>query len=87
MTSDLISRLKVGGTPPITSVVASAWMTSAPTTESQSEKRPPASEAPPMTTARIASSSSQSPALFASAPWMSAVTTMPASAAQSPEIA
>jgi hypothetical protein len=32
------------------------------------EKRPPASDVPPMTTARIASSSMKSPAFFPSAP-------------------
>ena len=48
-------------------VVVSVWMTSAPTSVPVSEYRPPASEVPPMTTARIASISIHSPALLASA--------------------
>ncbi|MOA52039.1 hypothetical protein D3C78_1752660 [compost metagenome] len=63
------------------------WMMSAPINEAVMEKRPPFSDVPPITTARIASSSSHSPALLASAPRISAVTIMPAMAAQRPETA
>ena len=48
-------------------VVASVWMSRAPIMVPVREKRPPAREVPPMTTARIASSSIHRPALFASA--------------------
>ena len=48
-------------------VVARVWMSSAPTRVPVSENRPPAREVPPMTTARMASSSIHSPALLASA--------------------
>src|SRR5579859_70878 len=61
-----------------------AWMISAPQTASKRLNRPPNSDVPPITTARMASSSSQRPALLASAPMMSAAATMPASAAQRP---
>jgi hypothetical protein len=48
-------------------VVARVWMNIAPINVPVSEKRPPASDVPPMTTARIASSSMNNPALLASA--------------------
>src|SRR5690606_22290378 len=64
----LISKLNCGGMPLSRMPVVSDWMISTPTSVSHSENRPPESAAPPMTTARIASSSSHNPALFASAP-------------------
>ncbi|MNH38447.1 hypothetical protein D3C79_994800 [compost metagenome] len=60
------------------------WMISMPTRERARLKRPPIREVPPITTARMASISSQSPALLASAPRMSAATIMPATAAIMP---
>src|SRR5690606_36345018 len=61
----LTMRLNSGGKPETRMPVFIAWMMSAPTTASGTEKRPPRSEVPPMTTARMASSSSQRPALLA----------------------
>jgi len=49
---------------------------------SRIEKRPPISDAPPITTARIASNSNHKPALLASEPRISAAAIIPASAAQ-----
>ena len=57
-------------------------MISAPSTVPPMENRPPASEVPPMTTARIASSSIHRPALLPSAPETLAVTMKPAMPAQ-----
>ncbi|MNT87544.1 hypothetical protein D3C72_2279700 [compost metagenome] len=62
-----------------------AWMMIAPMTDMAIEKRPPSSDVPPMTTARMASSSSHRPALLASAPRMSPAMMMPDIPAQSPE--
>src|SRR5690606_5563644 len=80
----LMTRLNSGGKPETRMPVLIDWMIRAPMSAARIEKRPPFRELPPITTARMASSSSQSPALLASAPRMSAVTIMPASAAQSP---
>lgn len=48
-------------------MVVNVWMISAPMTVPLIENRPPASDVPPITTARIASSSIHSPALLPSA--------------------
>src|SRR5690606_24410549 len=80
----LTMRLNSGGKPDTRMPVFIAWMISAPTTASGTENLPPSSEVPPMTTARMASSSSHSPELLASAPRISAATIMPAIAAQNP---
>src|SRR5690606_38840330 len=82
----LMTRLNSGGKPESRMPVLMAWIVIAPISEARMEKRPPSSEVPPMTTARMASSSSHSPALLASAPLMSAAAMTPASAAQSPEV-
>ncbi len=84
MTPDFTTRLNWGEKPEIRMPVFIAWMISAPTTDIGIEKRPPSSDVPPITTARIASSSSQRPALLASAPRMSPATIRPAIAAQKP---
>ena len=81
-----MTRLNSGGKPASRMPVLIDWMIIAPISEARIEKRPPRSEVPPMATARIASSSSQRPALLASAPRMSPVTIRPATAAQRPEI-
>jgi hypothetical protein len=60
-------------------------MVSAPSSVPAIEYRPPASDVPPMTTARIASSSSHRPALLASAAWTFALIIRPATAAHSAE--
>ena len=66
-------------------MVVSVWMISAPTTVPARENRPPASEVPPMTTARIASSSIHRPALLPSAPETLELIISPAMPAQSAE--
>ncbi|MNL61899.1 hypothetical protein D3C87_1858730 [compost metagenome] len=85
MIAALMIRLNSGGKPESRMPVLIDWMMMAPSTEAAMLKRPPRSEVPPMTTARMASSSSQSPALLASAPLMSAAAIMPAIAAQRPD--
>ena len=66
--------------------VVMAWMTAAPTIAAKSENRPPAPSAvPPMTTARMASSSRFSPMLLASDVWMFELATSPAMPAQRPQ--
>jgi hypothetical protein len=60
------------------------WITSTPTSVPASENLPPASEVPPITTARIASSSMKSPALFASAAMTLELILRPAMPANSP---
>src|SRR5690606_26479308 len=87
MMTALMMRLNSGGKPAISMPVLIDWMMSAPSSEAMIEKRPPLSDVPPMTTARMASSSSHSPALLASAPRMSAVAISPARAAPAPETA
>src|SRR5206468_1827141 len=77
-TAAFTTRLNSGGYPDSRMPVFIAWMISAPTIASTRLKRPPNSEVPPITTARMASSSSQSPALLASAPMMSAAAMTPA---------
>ena len=62
-------RVYSTGTPRLRIVVVMLWMSRAPTIDPSSEKRPPVSAVPPMTTARIASSSRYRPALLASAPF------------------
>ena len=58
MTIALNAGVADDGTPRNTTVLSSVAMSSAPTTAPASENLPPASDVPPMTTARIASSSS-----------------------------
>ena len=53
--------------PAVYTVVVSVWMINAPRMVPVRLNRPPSSEVPPMTTARIASISIHSPALLASA--------------------
>ncbi|CAB5169691.1 hypothetical protein IST4112_06858 [Burkholderia cenocepacia] len=60
-------------------------MISAPSTEPARLKRPPSSDVPPSVTARIASSSSSSPALLPSALRTFELARMPASADITPE--
>ena len=60
-------------------------MSSAPTSVPAREKRPPASDVPPITTARIASSSIHSPALLASAALVLPAIISPAMPAHSAE--
>ncbi len=85
MTPDLTTRLNCGEKPEIRMPVFIAWMMSAPRTDMGIEKRPPSNDVPPITTARIASNSSHSPALFASAPRISPAAIKPATAAQKPQ--
>ena len=59
-------------------------MNSAPTSVPVSENRPPASDVPPMTTARIASSSIHSPRLLALTELVLAAMISPATPAQRP---
>lgn len=80
----LMIRLNSGGKPADRMPVFTAWMIIAPISDPRMLKRPPSSELPPTTTARMASSSNHRPALLASAPLMSAATMMPAIEAQSP---
>ena len=77
-------RVSSLGTLLVKIVVVTAWMISAPITDPTSKNRPPASDVPPITTARIASSSKYNPALFASAAAMSPATINPASPAHRP---
>ena len=84
-TAALNTIVAIGGMPTVYTVVTSVWMTRAPTRVPTSEYRPPASEVPPMTTARIASSSMKSPVLLASAAAVFAVRMSPAIAAQNAE--
>jgi hypothetical protein len=60
-------------------------MNSAPISDPVSENRPPASEVPPMTTARIASSSIHRPRLLAFTELVLAAMTRPAMPEQRPE--
>ena len=85
ITMALTMRLYSGGKPEMRMPVFMAWMMTAPSTDIRIEKRPPSRDVPPITTARMASSSSHRPALLASAPRMSAVTMIPAIAAQKPQ--
>ena len=66
-------------------VVVSVWMSSAPMIEPMSVKRPPVSAVPPTTTAKMASSSINSPTREESAALMFDAAMSPASAAQTPE--
>ena len=66
-------------------VRARVAMNSAPIRVPVSENRPPASEVPPMTTARIASSSIQRPRLLAFTELVLAAMTRPATPEQKPE--
>ena len=76
----------MAGTPIAYIEVVIAWMTRAPMMPAKSEKRPPAPSAvPPMTTARIASSSKFRPMLFASEVRMFELATRPAMPAQNPQ--
>ena len=59
-------------------IVVIVWMMNAPITVPPSEKRPPASDVPPITTARMASISRNSPVLFGSAAVASDVIISPA---------
>lgn len=79
----LITRLNSEGNPASKMPVLIVWMIIAPSSQARMEIRPPPQQKPPLiTTAKIASSSSHRPALLASAPRISAVAMMPASAAQ-----
>ena len=62
--------MTAGGTPRNVMVDLSVWMVKTPTTVPAMLNVPPASDVPPSTTARIASSSMYSPAAFASAAMM-----------------
>ena len=85
-TKPLIASRPLAGTPTAYIDVVIAWMTSAPTMLANSEKRPPAPRAvPPITTARIASSSKFSPMLLASDVRMLELATRPAMPAQKPQ--
>ena len=66
-------------------VLARVWMSSAPMSVPVRENRPPASDVPPITTARMASSSIHRPALFASAALVFPAIISPATPAQSAE--
>ena len=66
-------------------VVVSVWMMSAPSTLPTRVNRPPFSEVPPSTTARIASSSKSRPALLPSALFTLEVMISPAMPAQRPQ--
>ncbi len=81
----MITRFSSGGMPDSRMTELTDWMIIAPISEATMENRPPSRELPPITSARIASSSSQSPALLASAPLISAATITPAKAAQMPD--
>ena len=74
-----------GGMPRLYIVVVSVWMSSAPMIEPSRVKRPPVSAVPPTTTAKIASSSMNSPTREESAALIFDVAISPASAAQAPE--
>ena len=72
-----------GAMPRMRIIVVIVWMMNAPITVPASEKRPPASEVPPITTARMASISRNSPVLLGSAAVASEVIISPARPAQS----
>ena len=71
--------------PMLLTVRASVAMKSAPTRVPVRENRPPASDVPPMTTARMASSSIHRPRLLALTELVLAAITRPAKPAQNPE--
>ena len=66
-TPALYTSVISGAMPRMRIIFVIVWMMNAPITVPASEKRPPASEVPPMTTARMASISRNSPVLFGSA--------------------
>ena len=85
-TKPLIARRPLAGTPTAYIDVVIAWITSAPMMLANSEKRPPAPRAvPPITTARMASSSKSLPMLFASDVRMAELATSPAIPAHRPQ--
>ena len=67
-----------GAMPTMKIIIVIVWMMNAPITVPPSEKRPPASDVPPITTARMASISRNSPVLFGSAAVASEVSISPA---------
>ena len=85
-TTPLIASRAFAATPTAYIDVVIAWMTAAPTIAANRENRPPAPRAvPPMTTARMASSSRFRPMLFASDVWMFELATRPAMPAHIPQ--
>ena len=67
-------------------VVVSVWIRIAPTSEPERKNRPPAMEVPPITVARMASSSRLRPALLESAHLILEAASSPAMPAQNPQI-
>src|SRR6202011_1838286 len=86
-TSAFTTRVTSGGTPTEQMVVVSVWVMRARTTLPRGVKRPPESDVPPRTTARMASSSRSRPALFPSALFTLELTIRPAIPAQRPQTA
>ncbi len=74
----LNSETAFAGMPRMVTENVSVVITRTPTSVPTSENLPPASEVPPMTTARMASSSMNRPALLASAAMMSELRMNPA---------
>ena len=66
-TAALYTSVTSGAMPIVRIIIVIDWMMNAPITVPVSEKRPPARDVPPMTTARMASISSHRPVLLGSA--------------------
>ncbi len=80
-TPALYTSVISGAMPRMRIIVVIVWMMKAPMTVPASEKRPPASDVPPMTTAKMASISRNRPVLLGSAAVASDVIISPASPA------